>query len=104
MKKRRRPPAPGGQRGHRRRGVKASKTEQHYKTHFVTAVRDDNAQEHSLSLVEYPEAIRFRKKEKKISIRGGRAGPPGPGPDERHQWRSAAKPQTKHIRNLISSG
>ena len=60
-----RPPAPGGQRGHPRRGVKASKTEQHYKTHFVTAVRDDNAQEHSLSLAEYPEAIRFRKKEKK---------------------------------------
>ena len=38
------------QRGHWRRGVEASKTEQHYKTHFVTAVRGDNAQEHSLSL------------------------------------------------------
>ena len=56
--------------------------ETHYKTHFVTAVRDDNAQEHSLSLVEYPEAIRFGKKEKKNLAFGGPgrpAGPAGPG-------------------------
>ena len=48
-----RPLAPGG------RGQQPPK-ETHYRS---LAVREDNAQEHSLSLAEYPEALRFRKSE-----------------------------------------
>ena len=60
------PTKPGGQRGE-------TPEETHYRS---LAVREEHAQEHSLSLAEYPAAIRLRKKdEKKISIRGSRAGP-----------------------------
>ena len=65
----------------------------HYRS---LAVREDHAQEHSLSLTEYPEAISFRKNEEKNlafpnhSGGPGRAGRPGraagPGGRAHHKF------------------
>ena len=61
----------------------------HYRS---LAVREDHAQEHSLSLTEYPEAISFRKNEEKNlafpnhSGGPGRAGRPGTGHRAHHKF------------------
>ena len=46
----------------------------HYRS---LAVREDHAQEHSLSLTEYPEAISFRKNEEKNLACPNHSGGPG---------------------------
>ena len=85
------------------------------KTHYRSlAVREDNAQEHSMSLAEYSEALRFRKSEIFFfSISLVRAAGPGraPGTIENSSFqpnpgetRRPTRPHTaSHARNAIAT-